>query len=828
MRERRKRAAIGGSLPAPGCRPIGLVSLMNLTQRTASSILWKGGTAAVGTTLNFLILAVLANLLAPSDFGLRGIIVLIIGFLSSLGDLGLGAALIHEERVTHEQFSTLFYLNLLTGLLLTAALFALAPFIAAFFQEERLTALLRVMSLTFLISSASPIFAALFKKELDFKTGFKIEFAEGLANGLVAIVLAFLGLGVWSLAYGFLAGTIVRVVLYWRMASMRPGLVFRIKSVDRFLKFGLFVYGEQILYFFTRNLDNIIIGRFLGAEALGYYSLAYSLMLTPVTKIGDSVGRVIFPAFSLIQHDKARIRESYKKVVKYVSLLTFPMMAGMFAVAPEMISAVYGSKWSPVVAILQVFCLVGAIQSVVYLTNTVQYSQGRTDISFKWNLLALALDAVAFFIGVRWGVMGVTLAYASLSLVLEPTIQGITNRLIGLGWREFLAPLRLQGAGAAVIVVLVLGFKLLVGYPLGLSPLVLLLLSIGLGGVAYAGLIFWKGRETLDHAAWMVGLKKKLPAAEAPREDPAVITADATVWSGSDVRLAIIVPTLDRPSELERLLRSLEAQSRRPDEVVIVDGGRESIVDVIKKFKALNIKYRHSVPPSSARQRNEGLELIAPEVTLVGFLDDDCVLETDALARMLDFWAAAPSDMAGAAFNMMNHPSSNGHLRARLPLLDKIGIYNTAPGRVSASGFHTMIGFVPRSIEVKWLPSGAAVWCRTILERYPFDVWFSGYGYLEDLDLSYTVGKMYRLAVVAEAEYCHFPVLERRSGKFGFGRKEIRNRLHFVRKHPELSVPKCYITLVMRTVLTFFSGIRERKAGHFVRGIGNLCGLLGI
>lgn len=800
---------------------------MSLTKRTATNILWRGSSVTLSTVLNFVVLAILANLLAPSDFGLRGIILIMMGFLILLADLGLGAALVHEPTITAEQFSTVFYLNVLLGFFLAAVLFASAGLIAAFFRDGRLMSILRVMSFAFLLSSFGAIFMSQLQKELRFKTRFMIDLAEWAVSGVASVALAFRGLGVWCIVYGYMLGMLVRVVLLWSTASTRPRLMFNLKSIDKFLKFGLFVYGEQLLNFLTRNLDNIIIGRYLGAEALGYYSLAYSLMLTPVSRISDSVFRVIFPAFSLIQHDDARIRAGYLKVVRYVAFVTFPMMAGMLVVAPQLIVAVYGPQWAPAVAVLQIFCLVGALQSVVSLAPVVQYTKGRSDISFKLNLLALACDAAAFFIGVRYGILGVAVAYVSIALILEPTIQIITNRLIGLSSKDFLRQFRLPTFGAFLIIVLVLAFKGSVGTTLHLSPAWLLIASVGLGLLAYVVLAVVKGRDLIHEAARMIGLKRDSSAPAGPKSRP-YVHCEVTGAGNASHRLALVIATKDRPAELRRLMLSIRRQTCRPEQIIIVDGGAAPVGDVVGAFDDLNIVYRRSLPPSSSRQRNEGVELAGPDITLVGFLDDDCVLENDAIRAMMDFWTSAHDDVAGASFNMRNHPPSDFFRLKSLAVLKRGGIYSTHPGLVLPSGFQTTIGQVPHTICVRWLPSGAAVWRRDIFRETRFDVWFDGYGYLEDLDFSYEVGRRHRLVVVAEAGYVHLPCWDPRAGQFAFGRKEVRNRLHFVRKHSEFSRAKCYLTLGFRIMISVALAFQERRIGYLQRALGNISGLMGL
>lgn len=474
---------------------------MSLTKRTVSGVLWRGSSNILMTILNFAILAVLAHILMPSDFGLMAIILVVTGFVSILADLGLSAAIIQKQNITREQLSTLFYLNLLLGVALAGSCFALSGVFANFFKHQELAGLLKVISLTFLISSGGQVFDSLLQKEMSFGLLFKIDIVEMIIYGAVAIVFALRGFGVWSLVCGFIMRVIVRVLLLWITASQRPGFIFNLKAVRGYLHFGIYIFGDRVLNYFNRNLDNILIGRMLGAEALGFYTLAYSLMLTPVSKIASPVSSVIFPAFSIVQHDNKKIREGYLQVVKYISLLTFPMMAGLFATAPEFIISVYGAKWQPSILILQIFCLVGAIQSVGTTVGSVQYAKGRPDLSFKWGCLAVVVNATAFIIGVRWGILGVTCAYLIAALVLEPTIQGWTNRLIDLRWPEFLKQFTIQAKGAGLIIIAILALKILLQKQLGVAPLFVLMASVVVGVLIYSALLFFTGKDLLIQGA---------------------------------------------------------------------------------------------------------------------------------------------------------------------------------------------------------------------------------------------------------------------------------------------------------------------------------------
>lgn len=290
--------------------------------------------------------------------------------------------------------------------------------------------------------------------------------------------------------------------------------------------------------------------------------------------------------------------------------------------------------------------------------------------------------------------------------------------------------------------------------------------------------------------------------------------------------LAFVVATKDRPNYLRRLLASLCHQARLPEQVIVVDGGERNALDVVKEFPNLRSIYLRSLPPSASRQRNVGLGAVDDGISLIGFLDDDAVLEPGAIGFMLDFWRDAPEGLGGVSFNMSNHPDPVAGCLKSLSVIRQMGLYGGEPGSVSASGFQTMIGFLTESRNVAWLPSGAVVWRRGVMEEVRFDEWFSGYGYLEDLDFSYRAGKRYKLAVAAKAKYRHYPAREGRIDQFYFGMKEVANRLHFVRKNPELKLSRCYLVLVLRMALSLVEGRMGFRPGPLKRACGNLAGII--
>lgn len=292
-----------------------------------------------------------------------------------------------------------------------------------------------------------------------------------------------------------------------------------------------------------------------------------------------------------------------------------------------------------------------------------------------------------------------------------------------------------------------------------------------------------------------------------------------------ETELVFVVATKDRPAELGRLWQSLAAQSRLPDEVIVVDASARPAPPDAGRGAGPALRRIPTAVASAARQRNIGIGAVGPGAALIGFLDDDAVLEPDAVEEMLRFWNQAGADVAGAAFNMANHPPLDWPLLKRAALAARLGLYSDRGGEVTSSGFQTMIGPVAATAWTEWLPSGASVWRRGVFERHRFDEWFEGYSYLEDLDFSYRVGRAAKLAVVAAARYHHLPASGGRGGGYAFGVREVLNRLHFVAKHPALSPGRCRAALTLRLLMSLALAARERRASYVSRAFGNAVGL---
>jgi len=409
----------------------------------------------------FLIGVILARLLSPREFGLVAMITVITNFASIFAELGFSAALIQRQDVTQEHLSSVFWLNLGAGLLLTLVFIAGAPLIAAFYGEPLLTPLTMFIATNFLISSLKIVQNTLRTKSLDFRTLSIVEISAVGISGAVAIGMAYAGLGVWSLAAQSVILSTVTAVWLWKLGNWRPSLTFSWRAVEGLLGFSLSLFGTKLLNYWVRNIDYLLVGRFLGTTPLGIYNRAYDVMLTPQVGVSRVLSRVMFPSFSVIQEDKRRVRSIFLRMTRTIALVTFPMMLGLFAITEPFVLTIFGPKWSEMVPILRLFSLTGMMQSIGTLNGNLYLSQGRADVQFRVGLVLKLIPILGIVIGLRWGVIGVAVGYSFASIILAYPSFFFAGRLIGLTFWQLLGNLFSVLGCAVAMAALVWGVGLL-------------------------------------------------------------------------------------------------------------------------------------------------------------------------------------------------------------------------------------------------------------------------------------------------------------------------------------------------------------------------------
>jgi O-antigen/teichoic acid export membrane protein len=386
--------------------------------------------------LQFIIGVILSRLLSPADFGLVAMITVFTGFATIFMDLGFGSALIQKQDTRPEHYDSVFWLNMAAGLLLMGLFAAVAPLLAWLYDQPLLTPLTLFISTNFLITAFSSVQITLLQKQLHFSRLAYAELAALIISGVIAIAMALTGFGVWSLAVQTVLLSLLTVIFVWMKSGWRPSWRFSREAVRELIAFSSNLLGFNSLNYWLRNGDNFLVGRFLGTAELGIYSRAYSLMLLPLSIVSRTVGQVMFPAFSSIQSDPARVARIYLRMTRTIAFVTFPAMVGLWVVSPHFVPAIFGDQWLDMIPILRIFCLVGLLQSIGTLNGNLYLSQGRSDLQFRVGLVLGLAGLLAIVLGLRWGIEGVAMAYAIFSaLAFYPSVK-IAVSLVGLSFAE--------------------------------------------------------------------------------------------------------------------------------------------------------------------------------------------------------------------------------------------------------------------------------------------------------------------------------------------------------------------------------------------------------
>ena len=448
-------------------------------------VMWTGVTQITVVGTRIVVIAVLARLLSPEDFGVIAAVSIFTGFILLVNDLGLSAALIQREDLDDNHLSTTFWAGIAAGIGFWTLAIIASPLVANFFNDDLVRKVLMFASTAFLIGPLGAVQRALFTRNLDFKKLAISEIVGMLVYGTVSITLAVANFGVWSLVWGVLAMTATTSAIVWVFSEWHPKFKFSPHSFRQLFRFGKFVAMTRIVGFTRANIDYLLVGRLLGQFDLGIYSIAYGLITLPAARLSSVVSRVSFPAFSRIQHNDERLRRGYLRATSYTSVVTFPMLAGLSVVTPELVAVVFGDGWSQAIWPIRALCIVGIVTSVGTLVGTVFKSKDRPDLELKSNIVYLVTLTAALLVGIQYGIVGVAVTVALVASVEFPIIQWIAGRLIALTLLDYFRCLYPATISSALMAACVLGFRELGLSFLHLNSHTLLASGIIVGGVVY-------------------------------------------------------------------------------------------------------------------------------------------------------------------------------------------------------------------------------------------------------------------------------------------------------------------------------------------------------
>lgn len=384
---------------------------------------WNFVTVIVNQLRNFIVSIILSRLLMPTDFGVIGMAMAFSGMVDAFVDFGFGNAIIQKREVTQEQKSTVFYLNMIMGVAFTLIMFFSSGLIADFFNMPILNLVVKVMSVSFIIKALDSMQASLMRKELDFKTPFKVQLISGIASGIIGITMAYTGFGVWSLIVSQMSGWVMATSLMWMYSSWRPGLQFSMASVKDLWNFG---YKYSITIFIDAvfvRLDTVIIGKIFSAATLGLFNRAQALNKLVIQYSFSAFSGVLFPSLSKVQHDIERLRHSVLSVIQVVSFTTFYFSGAMYICAESAILLLYGDKWLGAVPFFKILGIFSFIYTLPMVLVTPIMSLGKTGASLKVEAIKKVLLVIAIPFGIKFGVY---------SYIYALSIAGVIGMLLNM------------------------------------------------------------------------------------------------------------------------------------------------------------------------------------------------------------------------------------------------------------------------------------------------------------------------------------------------------------------------------------------------------------
>ncbi|MBV0923321.1 lipopolysaccharide biosynthesis protein [Halomicroarcula limicola] len=430
----------------------------SVMERTATGGVWLSLLTVADRVLRLGMFVVLARVLAPADFGLLGLGLLVLAVLRRVSRLGLDEALIQREEADVDAYlDTTWVLTIARGVVIAAVTVAAAPTVAGVFTEPALRTILPVLALSPLLAGLRNPGIIYFRKELAFHRQFAYTLSGTVAQVAVAVAVALVYQNVWALVLGVVAGAAVRTAVSHAIHGYRPGLAFDATAARELLGFGKWIFGSGLVLLALNQGDDALVGWLLGASALGFYQMAFRLSNAPATEVSHVVSKATFPAFSKVQDDVERLREGFFRTVRIVVALAFPMAVGIAVVAPAFVRAALGPDWLPIVDAMRLLALWGALRALVAVVGPLFQATGRPQYSTVLQLSRLAIVAALVYpAALRWGFSGVASVLVASAVVQNPVALAVALRVVDGSPRRFLRAVALPTVAALSMGIVVL------------------------------------------------------------------------------------------------------------------------------------------------------------------------------------------------------------------------------------------------------------------------------------------------------------------------------------------------------------------------------------
>lgn len=385
---------------------------MSLKKEALSGIFWSSLQQFGTQGISFLVSIILARLLVPAEFGLIGMLGIFMGLGEALIRSGLSSSLIRSTDVDEEDYSTVFFFNLIGSIFIYSIIFFCAPYIAVFYKQELLTEIIRVYSITFIINAFSAIQITRLSKLMDFKTQMKVSIPSLVLGSVVGIIMAYTGYGVWSLVWSSVIQSLAATIQLWYWSKWKPLWVFNIEKFKYHFHYGIKLMFSGILDIIFTNAYTIIIGKFFAPAQVGYYNRANSLQMLPVGNISSIITKVSFPLFASIQNDNTRLKSVYKRIMQMVVFLVAPTLILMAVLAEPLFRFLFTEKWLPAVPYFQILCFNGILYPIHAYNLQILQVKGRSDLFLMLEIIKKIIVVIVIIISFRFGIYG--LLYGSI------------------------------------------------------------------------------------------------------------------------------------------------------------------------------------------------------------------------------------------------------------------------------------------------------------------------------------------------------------------------------------------------------------------------------
>ncbi len=411
----------------------------SLADRAARAVQWRLMGVVIGVLFQLTVGVLLARLLAPAEFGVMALAVMVLGLAQLLGDLGIGDAVVQRAELTEGHVRTAFTFSVLLGLAVAAVMMMAAPLGAIVMRDAQVAPVLRVLSARFVFRGTAVVAAALLRRRLNFRRSFFIDTVSYvLGYGGVAVTLSLLGHGVWSLVWGSLAQAVLASAAQLAAVrhSVRPLLARR--ELTDLLHFGFGSTATRCVNYLALVGDNFVVGRWIGPASLGAYGRAYGLMSLPHSYVANVMSAAMFPAFAKLQGEPSQVRRGYLLLTKLTATIAAPSMVTLAIVAPHLVSSLYGPQWSGVIVPLQILAMGGYFRALYHLGGVVAQSHGQVYSELRRQIVYASLVIGGASVGSPYGLPGVAAGVSMATLFMFIAMAHLALRITGTSWRRYL------------------------------------------------------------------------------------------------------------------------------------------------------------------------------------------------------------------------------------------------------------------------------------------------------------------------------------------------------------------------------------------------------